>query len=587
MVKLIPDDFIRDIIARTNIVDIVSRHVKLKKKGNNYFGCCPFHNEKTASFCVNEKKQFFHCFGCGVSGSVIEFLKQIEHLSFPETMEELAVLHGLEVPYTNTDKNSDKGSLILRNIRADIYQLMNTIAHYYHTYLKQSDTQQAQAYLTQRGIDKQTIDRFNIGFAPNGWQTTSKKFVHSKEMLTVYDQAGMLVTNDQGQQYDRFRGRVMFPIRDRQGNIVAFGGRSINNSEPKYLNSPETSVFHKSRILYGLYEVLKKHHSPQKLLIVEGYMDVISLAQFGIDYAVASLGTATTSEQLQLLFRSTDHVICCYDGDTAGRRAAWRTLTTALPILSDDKQLQFLFLPDNEDPDSLVRKEGKTHFETRLTSAQTLAIFLFDTLTKQTNLTTPEGRAKLSALAVPLINQVNAKVLNLYLKEQLGFKLNILNQIEFNKLFITHTQEEQPAHWQPKLKLTTMRILIGLLVQYPNELSPLIANPNELLQCKVNGVELLVELLKLCHHYPGITTAQLLESFRENKFFHQLETLATWNHMYEDTQLESIFLNTLRELYDTILTERFNQLIAKDKNEGLTSTERKEVHAINIALSKK
>lgn len=582
MSKLIPDDFIRDLIARTNIVDIVSQRVKLKKKGINYFGCCPFHNEKTPSFSVNEKKQFFYCFGCGASGSVIEFLKQSEHLSFPEAIEELASIHGLDVPYSNAEKGSTQ---VHRNQRATLYQLTEKVKSHYQACLALPQADAARQYLANRNLTEETIQSFGLGYALPGWQTTLDKIVHSQEELQFYEQAGLLVTQEGNKRYDRFRDRIMFPIRDRQGHVVAFGGRVLDQSEPKYLNSPETPIFHKSRILYGLYEVLEKHNTPSRLMIVEGYMDVISLAQAGVDYAVASLGTATTTEHIQLLFRHTDTVICCYDGDNAGRRAAWRTLNTALPILDDGQQLQFLFLPDGEDPDSLVKKEGKTAFEERLINAQSLPDFLFDTLTQQTDIGSQAGRSKLGSLAIPMIQQVKAKTLSIFLKEQLSYKLRINNMASFDQLFEKTESDSEPSPKPAKMKLTTMRIVIGLLVQNP-ELAKHISHPDELTLCDMAGIALFIDLLKTCHAHPGMTSAQLLETYRDSPSKKQLETLAIWNHMYKEEAIESAFLSAVRELYDTILMQRLNTLLTKESSSGLTAEERKEVWEINLALSK-
>ncbi|CCP05712.1 DNA primase [Erwinia amylovora MR1] len=276
----------------------------------------------------------------------------------------------------------------------------------------------------------------------------------------------MLVTNDQGRSYDRFRERVMFPIHDKRGRVIGFGGRVLGDGMPKYLNSPETEIFHKGRQLYGLYEALKNYPEPGKLLVVEGYMDVVALAQFGVDYAVASLGTSTTAEHIQLLFRSTDTVICCYDGDRAGREAAWRALETALPYMNDGRQLRFMFLPDGEDPDTLVRKEGKEAFEARMEQAMPLSTFLFDTLMPQVDLRSPDGRAQLSTLALPLISQVPGETLRIYLRQELGNKLGILDDSQLDKLLPRQAESAKPVA-QPQLKRTTMRILIGLLIQNP------------------------------------------------------------------------------------------------------------------------
>lgn len=581
MSKLIPNDYIRDLVARTNIVDVISKHVVLKKKGANYFGCCPFHNEKSPSFSVNEKKQFFYCFGCGASGTVIEFIKRIEHLTFPETIEELANMHGIDVPYSDSTKNAQHHEA--RNLRTKLYEITETTARFYQKTLLTPAAQQARDYLKKRGLNDEIIACFNLGYAPNEWDKTVKSVANTPEKQEIYKQAGLAVTSRKQTLLDRFRDRIMFPIRDRQGKFVAFGGRIINDGDPKYLNSPETPIFHKGRLLYGLYEALEKNENPPLLLVVEGYMDVVSLAQYGVDYAVASLGTATTLEQIQLLFRYTNKIVCCYDGDNAGRRAAWRTLTTALPLLTDETQIDFLFLPENDDPDSFIQQNGKAEFEKQLHDAHSFYTFLFDTLVKQVDLNTQEGKSKLSAMAIPLINQVNAKTTQLYLKEQLAYKLNLLNLTEFNSLF-DEKAPQTPVYTPIKFKITTMRILIGLLVQYP-ELADYVSEPDALIQSEQAGIDLFIDLVKLCQQSPGLTTAQILEHYRDNNYYKQLEILASWNHMYEEEQVSFIFTKTLRELYDRILLQRFDTLLAKERSEGLSDEEKQEVRTINLVLS--
>lgn len=590
--KMIPKDFIFDLVARTNIVDIVGTRVKIKKKGHNYFGCCPFHNEKTPSFSVSDKKQLFYCFGCGVSGSVIDFLMEFERLSFVECIEELSNLHGLTVPYTETSTGDRAKDISAHNARADMYTLMGNIAKYYHDKLSSAEAATAREYLQKRGLDQSIQERFNIGYSPDSWNETHRALANNKTLLNLYDQAGMLVTNDNQKQYDRFRGRVMFPIRDRRGNVIGFGGRTIKADDSvKYLNSPETGIFHKGRQLYGLYEVMEHNRNPEQLLVVEGYMDVVALAQYGIDYAVAALGTATTEDHIKLLFRTTDNVLFCYDGDNAGRRAAWRALTTLLPSMVDGKQIKFVFLPEGEDPDSMVRKEGKVAFEERLTQAQPLSHFLFEGLLKQVDLTSPEGRSKLSASAIPLIAQVKAETFNVYLRQQLGQYLGILDLSQIDKLFANHqTKTPDVAPYQPtQMKLTTMRILIGLLLQYP-ELAKLIPNTENIKQSQLAGIDIFLQLLVICHKYPDITTAQLLAEFSESMSktaFEHLKTLAVWEHRYHEDEIEAIFTNTLKELYDNILAQRQELLIAKDRVQGLTTEEKQELWALSLALSKK
>lgn len=581
MAGRIPRVFINDLLARTDIVDLIDARVKLKKQGKNYHACCPFHHEKTPSFTVNGDKQFYHCFGCGAHGNAVDFLMNYDRLEFVETIEELATMHGLEVPY----EAGTGPTPIERHQRQSLYQLMEQLSAFYQQSLHQSNGTQARNYLQQRGLSDDVIRHFAIGFAPAGWDNALKRFGRDTDSRAALNDAGMLVTNDQGRTYDRFRERVMFPIRDKRGRVIAFGGRVLGDGMPKYLNSPETEVFHKGRQLYGLYEAQQSHANPQRLLVVEGYMDVVALAQYGIDYAVASLGTSTTAEHIQLLFRATDNVVCCYDGDRAGREAAWRALETALPYLNDGRQLRFMFLPDGEDPDTLVRKEGKDAFEQRMELAQPLSTFLFETLMPQVDLSSPDGRAKLSTLALPLITQVTGETLRLYLRQQLGSKLGLLDDSQLDKL-MPKQAENANTYQAPQLKRTTMRILIGLLVQNPR-LATLIPSLEGLEQTKQAGLPLFVELVQTCLAQPGLTTGQLLELYRDNKLSPQLETLATWNHMIVEEQVEQHFLDTLTNLYDSVLEKRQEDLIARDRTHGLNADERKELWSLQLALAKK
>ncbi len=581
MAGRIPRVFINDLLARTDIVDQIDARVKLKKQGKNYHACCPFHHEKTPSFTVNGEKQFYYCFGCGAHGNAVDFLMNYDRLEFVETIEELATMHGLEVPY-----EAGTGlTQIERHHRQSLYQLMEQLSAFYQQSLHQPAGTLARNYLQQRGLSDEVIRYFAIGFSPAGWDIALKRFGRDNNARSALNDTGMLVTNDQGRLYDRFRERVMFPIRDKRGRVIAFGGRVVGNGIPKYLNSPETEIFHKGRQLYGLYESQQSHPTLQRVLVVEGYMDVVALAQYGIDYAVASLGTSTTAEHIQLLFRATDNVICCYDGDRAGREAAWRALETTLPYLNDGRQLRFMFLPDGEDPDTLVRKEGKTVFEQRMELAQPLSTFLFETLMPQVDLSSPDGRTKLSSLAIPMIRQIPSETLRLYLRQQLGQKLGMPDEFQLEKLLNKQVENASP-YQAPQLKRTTMRILIGLLVQNP-WLATLIPSLEGLEQTKQVGLPLFVELVQTCLAQPGLTTGQLLELYRDNKLSQQLETLATWNHMIVDDRVEQTFLDTLASLYDSVLEQRLEALIAQARTHGLSQEEREEVRSLNQILAKK
>ncbi|QQG27905.1 DNA primase [Pectobacterium carotovorum] len=583
MAGRIPRVFINDLLARTDIVDLIDARVKLKKQGKNYHACCPFHHEKTPSFTVNGDKQFYHCFGCGAHGNAIDFLMNYDRLEFVETIEELATQYGLEVPYeTGTGPTQ-----LERHQRQNLYELMGQLSGFYQQALSQSVGSPALQYLQQRGLSAEVINHFAIGFAPPGWDNVLKRFGRNNDDRSTLNDAGMLVTNDQGRTYDRFRERVMFPIRDKRGRVIAFGGRVLGDGTPKYLNSPETEIFHKGRQLYGLYEAQQNHAELKRLLVVEGYMDVVALAQFGIDYAVASLGTSTTADHIQLLFRATDLVVCCYDGDRAGREAAWRALETALPYLNDGRQLRFMFLPDGEDPDTLVRKEGKVAFEQRMEQALPLSQFLFETLQQQVDMSSPDGRTKLSTLVLPLIGQVPGETLRLYLRQQLGNKLGILDDSQLDRL-LPKMAEQAQSYQPPQLKVTTMRILIGLLVQNPRlaaEVPDLALEGIE--EDKVAGLSLFQDLVKTCNVSPGMNMGLLLEKYRDSKYRKQLETMASWNHMIVEEELDEKFRISLAELYDQLLKQRQETLIARDRTHGLNAKEKKELWSLQLALTRK
>ncbi|OQP30955.1 DNA primase [Pantoea latae] len=581
MAGRIPRVFINDLLARTDIVDLIDARVKLKKQGKNFHACCPFHNEKTPSFTVNGEKQFYHCFGCGAHGNAIDFLMNYDRLEFVESIEELATQHGLEVPY----EAGSGPSPMERHQRQSLYQLMESLNGFYQQSLTQSHARAARDYLSNRGLSAKVIEHFAIGFAPAGWDNVLKRFGTSKDDRDSLMEAGMLVSNDKGRTYDRFRERVMFPIRDKRGRVIGFGGRVLGNDTPKYLNSPETPIFHKGRQLYGLYEAQKNHPQPARLLVVEGYMDVVALAQFGIDYAVASLGTSTTAEHIQLLFRSTDTVICCYDGDRAGREAAWRALETALPYMNDGRQLRFMFLPDGEDPDTLVRKEGKEAFEARMEQAMPLSSFLFDSLLPQVDLSTRDGKARLSTLALPLITQIPGETLRIYMRQELGNKLGILDDNQLEKL-MPKQAASGAAPTAPPLKRTTMRVLVALLVQNP-QLATRVPTLEGLAQVKMAGLPLFAELVSRCNENPGLTTGQLLELYRGTNFSQTLETLATWNHMIVDEEVEAVFHDSLASIYDAALEQRLEALIARDRTQGLSAEERREFWTLSQALAKK
>ncbi|AGQ39232.1 TPA: DNA primase [Mannheimia haemolytica] len=571
----IPRSFIDDLIARTDIVEVINSRVKLKKAGRDYQACCPFHHEKSPSFSVSQSKQFYHCFGCGVHGNVITFLMDYDKLEFPEAIEELAAMHGLEVPRENVIQRDGKPQANFKTKR-NLYELMEAVAKFYQQNL--SHQIEPQSYLQQRGLSPEIIERFEIGFAPNAFDAALRTFGQSQEDIQKLLDTGVLTKNDSGRIYDKFRNRVMFPIRDKRGRVIAFGGRVLPNDEQgaKYMNSPETVIYHKGSELYGLYQALKVNETPDYLFVVEGYMDVVALAQFGVDNAVASLGTATTGEQIQQMFRCTEQIVCCYDGDRAGRDAAWRALENALPYLQDGRQLKFIFLPDGEDPDTFVRSQGKEGFEQYVAqNAKPLNDFLFDSLLADVDLSSKEGKSKLAALAVPLINRIPGEMLRVYLRNILGQKLGILDPTQIEALLPTKKAAEKPLHQAVKMKRTPMRLLIALLIQNPY-LVKFVPDVSALASLKDPGFTLLTDIVATCQQNAGISMGGLLEHYREDPQYKIVEALANWDHLELPENIERTFIDTLDFLYAKLVELRKEELIAKDRTVGLTDDEKKE-----------
>lgn len=430
MAGRIPQAFIDDLLARINVLDIVEARVKLKRTGKNYSGLCPFHKEKSPSFTVNTDKQFYYCFGCGAGGNSLGFLMEHDRLSFPEAIEELAKLAGVEMPKQQGPVDHQREQRL-----KDIFALLEEASEYYQQQLREHHQKEsAVTYLKDRGLTGQIAAQFGIGYAPPGWDNLLNKLAKDGDSKKRLEQAGMLIhKEDTERYYDRFRDRIMFPIRDMRGRVIAFGGRVLGDEKPKYLNSPETDTFHKSRELYGLYEARKFNQSLTRLIIVEGYMDVVGLAQFGISYAVATLGTATTAQHLERLLKMVPEVIFCFDGDEAGRKAAKRALETTLPVITDGKEARFLFLPEGEDPDSLVRQEGTDAFEHRLNEALPLSEFFFRSVSENSDLTSLDGRARFSNLALPMIEQMQPGILKQMMQEKIseltGLSLDQLNSV--------------------------------------------------------------------------------------------------------------------------------------------------------------
>ncbi|MGJ8482632.1 DNA primase [Pseudoalteromonas sp. SYSU M81236] len=578
MAGKIPRQFIDDLLARTDIVELIDSKVGLKKAGKDYQACCPFHNEKTPSFTVSQDKQFYHCFGCGANGNAISFVMEYDKLEFVDAIEELASMLNLDVP---REQGGSSGPQRTAEQKRSDYDLMLHAARFYQHQLKHhANSKMVIDYIKGRGLSGETAKKFMIGYAPSEWEALCQQLGRNKEQKEQLVELKLASEKSPGRQFDFFRDRLMFPIRDKRGRVIAFGGRVMQADQgPKYLNSPETRIFHKGFELYGLYEAKQAHKKLDHILIVEGYMDVVALAEQGIEYAVAALGTATTAEHMHTLFRTTDKVICCYDGDRAGRDAAWRALENALPYLGDGKSLKFVFLPDGEDPDSLVQKEGKDAFEARLSDADDFSKVLFNKLSQEVDLTQDAGKAKLLSDALPLIEKIPSDFYQENILEHLGRLIGRTREQLNNRV---KTPKQQHAI-ERKFKITPMRQAIGVLLQHPN-LATSIAYMPELAEMKIAGIELFLRIQHLALERQGITTAQILESFRGSQEYDALIKLATWQHQINDDRLETVFKNTFKFIEDQCLNYRLETLLIKDKTQGLSSEERLECLLLTQAL---
>ncbi|WP_146441207.1 DNA primase [Vibrio kanaloae] len=577
----IPRSFIDDLLARLDIVDIVDARVKLKKKGKNYGACCPFHNEKTPSFSVSQEKQFYHCFGCGVHGNAIDFMMEFERLDFVEAIEELASFLGLDVPREQRSGEISTTPRANSEQKRNLYDLMGGISQFYRSQLKISANKPAIEYLKNRGLSGEIVQKFGIGYVADEWDLVRKNFGQQKEAQDMLVTGGMLIENDKGNRYDRFRGRVMFPIRDRRGRVIGFGGRVLEDGTPKYLNSPETPIFHKGKELYGLYEVLQAYREPPQILVVEGYMDVVALAQYGVDYSVASLGTSTTGDHVQMLFRQTSTVVCCYDGDRAGKEAAWRALENALEYLKTGNTLKFLFLPDGEDPDSYIREHGKAAFEQLVHNATPLSAYLFDNLIEihKLNLGTTEGKSALRAHASALINKIPDSYFQELLEKLLDERTGFDNQLRRARV---HNKNPTPQPHK-ELKRTPMREVIALLIQNPSY-ADMVPDLSSVKGLQLPGLSLFVEVLDICQVNPHISTGQLLENWRESKHEALLSRLASWEiPLVEDNQ-EDIFLDSLDNILAQCVEKQIENLQAKARSVGLSAEEKRELLALMLDL---
>jgi DNA primase len=566
---LIPDSFIDELLARVDIVDVIERRVPLKKAGREWTACCPFHNERSPSFYVSPAKQFFHCFGCGVHGSAIKFLMDYDRLEFPDAVEELAQTVGLTVPREGGREAAP------REDKTDLYALLDAAAGWYEGELPRHAD--AQAYCRKRGLDAETIKRFRLGWAPAGYDGVIKSLGNTPRRMELLNEAGMVASNDKGSKYDRFRERLMFPILDRRGRVIAFGGRVLSSEQsPKYLNSPETPLFHKGRELFALWQVKQANQSLVRIVVVEGYMDVIALHQAGLPIAVATLGTATTPEHTELLFRAAPDVVFCFDGDRAGRAAAWKALESALPRLRDGRQAYFLFLPDGEDPDSLVRKEGRDGFEKRIKEAMPLSDYFFNELSHDVDMASLDGRARLAERARPLLAKLPDGAFRDLMAQELEKRSGARAMLQADPA--NHRAVQRPTAVQRSL----VRSAISLLLAQPG-LADQVEKPYRFLRLDKPGVELLAELLDLARARPGINPAMLVEHFAERAEYPSLQKLMAAAAVGEPEAQAAEFFDALQRMEDQAITQRRDALTAKSREGALDSAEKSELRELLAA----
>jgi DNA primase len=606
MGQRIPQSFIDDVLSRADIVDVIDKRVPLKKAGREYKACCPFHGEKTPSFTVSQQKQFYHCFGCGANGSAIGFLMEFDNLSFPEAIKELAESLGMPLPESEFSNNTPS-----ENNTPQLVELAEQANQYFRHQLKNAP--QAIDYLKRRGLSGETVAAFEIGYAPDGWHNLEQTL--GKNNLTLKNQletVGMLIRRDNGEMYDRFRDRIMFPIRDRRGRTIAFGGRIIDQGEPKYLNSPETPIFHKGQELYGLYQARQANRNLTQLMVVEGYMDVVALAEHGIQYAVATLGTAITEPHLKLLKRHCEDVIFCFDGDRAGRQAAWRAAETALPMLSQGLQLRFLFLPDGEDPDTMVGSIGKEAFEALLQKAQPFSQFFFENLIQEADMRGLDGQAKLLQKARPLLAKVDDSAIRQLLIVRLAEQINMPpqqlyallnnqagdgnqappqgssnqgNQWEGKKKWVPNSEwkkgkgrkfgrDDRPAPITGRRdNISPVRMAITLLLHQPTLAQQVSLSP-QLQQLELPGMRLLADLVEFLQQRPNITTGAVLENWRDTPEGNSLRKLATQEILLDDESISQEFLDTINTLEKKSVEQRLEELLKKSAHMGLDEQEK-------------
>ncbi len=584
MAGKIPRDFIDDLLARTDVVDIVDSRVKLKKAGKNYQACCPFHNEKTPSFTVSQDKQFYHCFGCGAHGNAISFIMEFDRLEFVEAIEELARLHGLDVP--REKGSAPQISEEKKQQQLNDYALMDKVARFFQQQLRQhAQSAKAIDYLKQRGLSGEVVKQWEIGYAPDGWDTLLNTFGTSPALVQQLIDLKLVNKNDNGRTYDFFRDRIMFPIRDKRGRVVGFGGRVLDDGGPKYLNSPETRIFHKGSELFGFYQAKQNNRKLDSVMIVEGYMDVVALSQFDINNATAALGTATTPEHIQMLVRATQHIVCCYDGDRAGREAAWRAVENALPALKDGVKMSFMFLPDGEDPDTMIRKSGTDGFQQLIENeAIPLSRFFFDHLLKQHNIGSAEGKMALKTAANQLIDTVLGDGQKQMLLEELAKHTGEYDRFKLQKdISLANEQSAKPKYSASKFqvskaKLSPLRMLIRLLLDMPSLAQECDdVQPTVFERESMAGMAILHDLHTYCVSTPSANTAQVIEHFRNHPHSQSLSKLLLQEHLVNQQDAKNVFRDSFAKLLDWHFDSRIDTLISRSRIAPLSDAEKQEL----------
>jgi DNA primase len=556
----IPRQFIDDLLVRVDIVDLIDSRVPLKKVGSNFVARCPFHTEKTPSFSVNRNRQTYHCFGCGAGGNAISFLIDYAHLGFVEAVEDLAAFIGVDVPREAVDQ-VDFSS---KQDTSRLYALLEQVAGFYVEQLRSNEGKVAIDYLKQRGLTGEIARDFGLGYAPNSWDALLARF----DQQTLVD-AGMLVVKEDGKVYDRFRGRLMFPIRDKRKRVIGFGGRVLDDSLPKYLNSPETDIFSKGKEVYGLCELLENKAKPERILIVEGYMDVIALAQYGVHNAVAALGTATSKVHMDLLFRFASELVFCFDGDNAGRQAAWKAVEVALPSLRDGRQIKIMLLPQGHDPDSMIREESLQGFESRIADALVLSDYFFEHLGEGLNLATVEGKAKLLSVARPQLEKMPRG----FFREMMFARLREITGAKLQDA----ARGGSPIANQAKDKVQSasmMRKLLALLLQYPQLSQKAEQQMYELVDVNLAGMDLLKQVLELISREQPKTSAVLIEIFRGTEHEKVINALANLAWEVPEFDADAEFGGAWNQLLRQIQDNRMAALIEKSsRGESLTADE--------------